>query len=62
MLQFQICYHSQFNVLQKTKTNINFKGQAWVKPLAKCWVKDFILANECHAPNFEPKFWNILAN
>ena len=32
MPQFQICYHSQFNVSQKTKTNINFRGQAWVRP------------------------------
>ena len=26
------------------KTNIDFKGQAWVRPPAKCWVKGF--ANE----------------
>ena len=33
MLQFQICYYNHLNDSQKTKTNINFRGQAWVRPL-----------------------------
>ena len=32
MLQIQICYHSHLNVSQKTKTNTNFRGEAWFRP------------------------------
>ena len=32
MLQIPICYHSHLNVSQKTKTNTNFRGQAWFRP------------------------------
>ena len=35
MLQFQICYHSHLNDSQKIKTNINFRGQAQVRPPAR---------------------------
>ena len=35
MLQFQICYHSHLNDSQKIKTNINFRGQAQVRPPAQ---------------------------
>ena len=31
MLQFQICYQSHLNVSWKTKTNINFRDQTWVR-------------------------------
>ena len=41
MFQFEICYQSHWNVSWKTKTNINFRGQTWVRPPAKCWVKGF---------------------
>ena len=34
------------------KTDIDFTGQAWVRPPAKCWVKGFILPNKYDAPNF----------
>ena len=61
MLQFQICYHRHLNASQKAKTNINFRGQAWVRP-AKCWVKDFILPHKYHSPNFYRRFWHTLAN
>ena len=44
VLQFQTCYHSHLNISQKTKTNTNFRGQAWVRPRVKCWVKGFILS------------------
>ena len=37
------------------KTNIDFKDQAWVRPPAKCWVKNFILPRKYHAPKFLPK-------
>ena len=43
------------------KTNLNFRGQAWVRPPTKCYVKDFILPHKYHVQNFDPKFWNILA-
>ena len=33
MLQFQICYHSHLIASYKTKTNIDFRGQAWIRPL-----------------------------
>ena len=55
-------YHSHLNVSQKTKTNIDFRDQAWVRPPAKCWVKGFILPHKYHAPNFYRRFWHTLAN
>ena len=36
MVRFQICYHSHLNVSLKTKTNVNFRGQACVRAPAKC--------------------------
>ena len=62
MFPFQIYYQSHWNVSWKTKTNINFKGQTWVRPAAKCWVKGFILPQQYHAPNFYQRFWHTLAN
>ena len=62
MLQFQICYQSHLNVSQNTKTNINFRGQAWVRHPAKCWVKGFMLPHKHHAPNFYRRFWHTLAD
>ena len=62
MPQFQICYHSHLNVSWKMKTNISFRGQAWVRPSTKCWVKGFILPHRCHAPNFYRRLWHTLAN
>ena len=61
MPQLQICYQSQWNVSCKTKNNINFMGQAWVRPPAKFWVKGFILPHKYHAPNFYQGFWHTLA-
>ena len=49
-------YHSHLNVSQKTKTNINFRSQAWVRPPAKCWAKGFNLPHKYHAPNFYQRF------
>ena len=60
MLKFQICYHSNLNVSQKTKTNKKFRGQAWVRPSAKCWVKGFVLPHKYHVPNFYQRFWYAL--
>ena len=35
------------------KADIDFRGQAWVKPPAKCWVKGCNLPNKYDdAPNF----------
>ena len=42
--------------------NINFRGQTWVRPPAKCWVKGFILPHKYHAPNFYQRFLHTLAN
>ena len=53
IFQFQMCYHSHLNNSQKTKTNINFRGQAWVRHSAQCWVKGFILPHKYHALNFK---------
>ena len=53
MLQFQICYHSHVNVSQETKTNLNFRGQVWVRPPAKSLVKGFILPHKYHAPKLQ---------
>ena len=36
----------------KTKTNINFRGQGWVRPPAKFWPKGFILPNKYHSQIF----------
>ena len=59
MLQFYICYHKNYYatlmLLEKLcymKTNMNFRDQAWNRPLAKYWVKDFILPHKYHPPNF----------
>ena len=52
IFRFQICHHSHLNASYKTKTNIDFKGQAWVRPPAKC----FILTHKYHAPNFYRRF------
>ena len=57
-----ICSQSHWTVSWKTKTNINFRGQTWVRPPAKCWVKGFILPHKYHAPNFYQRFWHTLAN
>ena len=54
-------YQSHWNVSWKTKTNINFIGQTWVRPPAKCWVKGFILPRKYHASNFCRRFWHNLA-
>ena len=62
MLQIQICYHSHLNVSQKTKTNINFIGHAWVRTTANCWIKGFILPHKYHAPNCCRRFCHTLAN
>ena len=62
MFQFQICYQSYWNVSWKTKININFKGQTWVRPPAKCWVKGFTLPHKYHVPNCFQRFWHTLAN
>ena len=62
MLQFQMCSRSHLNVSYKIKTNINFTGQTWVRPRAKCWFKGFILPYKYHAPNFYRIFWHTLAN
>ena len=59
IFQFQICCYSYLNVLQTKKTNINFRGQAWYWPPAKCWVKDFNLHRKYHAPNFYRRFCTI---
>ena len=61
-LQFQICYQSHWNVSCKTKTNINFRGQAWVRPPAKFLVKNFILPHQYHTSSFYQRFWHTLAN
>ena len=61
MFQFQICYQSHWNISCKTKTHINFKGQDWVRPPTKFWVKGLILPHKYHAPNFYQRFWHILA-
>ena len=51
-------YHASFsnmlsqplkNVSQNMKTNINFSGQAWVRPPCKVRVKGFILPHKHHA-------------
>ena len=47
-MQFHICYHSHLNVSQKTKTNLNFRDQTWVRPTVKCWVKGSILPHKYH--------------
>ena len=57
MLQLHICSHSHLNVSEKTKTNIDFRSQAWVRPRETCWVKDFILPHKYHASNFYRRFW-----
>ena len=31
------------------RTDLNFGDQAWNRPTAKCWVKDFILPHKDHA-------------
>ena len=62
MLQCQICYHSHLNVSQKTKTNINFMSQTWVKSPATCWVESFILSDKYHAQYYYQTFWHTLAN
>ena len=62
MLQLQICYHSHLNASQRTKTNIDFRGQVWVRPLAKYWVKGFILPHKYHPPNFYRRFSHTLAD
>ena len=61
-LQFQIGYQSHWNVSCKTKTSINFRGQTWVRPPAKFWVKGFTLPQRYHGPNFYQRFWHTLAN
>ena len=59
MLQFYICYHKNYHATGKChmKSNINFRDQAWNRPPAKCWVKDFILPHKLHAQNFYRRFW-----
>ena len=64
MLQFYIWYHENYyatlTLLEKLchkKSNINFREQAWNRPHAKCWVKDFILVHKHHAQNFYRRFW-----
>ena len=31
---------------KKTRTELNFRDQAWNRPTTKCWVKDFILPHK----------------
>ena len=56
------CYHSHVNVSQKTKTNIDFMNENWVRPTVKCQIKGYILLHKFHAPNFYRRFWHTLAN
>ena len=60
MFQFHICYQSHWNVSWKTKTNINFRGQTWVRLPAKCWFKGCILPLKYHVPNFYRRFCHTL--
>ena len=62
MLQFHRYYQSHWNVSYKTKTNINFRSQAWFRPPTKCWVKGFVLPHKYHALNFYQRYWHSLAN
>ena len=62
MLQLQSCYHSHLNISQKTKTNINFRSQAWVRLHAKCLVRSFILSHKYHVPNFYQRFSHALVD
>ena len=55
-------FSQPFKCFMEKKTNINFTGQTWVRPPAKCWVKSFILPHQYHDPNFYRKFCHTLAN
>ena len=36
--------------IKKTRTDLNFREQPWIRSTAKCWVKDFIFHHKHHDP------------